>query len=77
MLACQWTEGKTFHVNYNGTKVLLEIAKELEIESFHYVSTAYVAGKTVGKVMEDEQPATDWHNSYEHSKFEQIPQIKG
>ena len=63
-------EGKTFHVNYNGTKVLLEIAKELKVKSFHYVSTAYVAGKTKGKVMEDDQPATDWHNSYEHSKFE-------
>lgn len=64
------SEGKTFHVNYNGTKVLLEIAKELNVESFHYVSTAYVAGTTKGRVMEDEQPAADWHNSYEHSKFE-------
>jgi len=64
------SEGKTFNVNYNGTKVLLEIAKELKVKSFHYVSTAYVAGTTKGKVMEDEQPAVDWHNSYEHSKFE-------
>jgi nucleoside-diphosphate-sugar epimerase len=63
-------EGKTFHVNYNGTKVLLQIAKELKVESFHYVSTAYVAGKTKGKVMEDSMPATEWHNSYEHSKYE-------
>jgi len=63
-------EGKTFHVNYNGTKVLLEIAKELKVKAFHYVSTAYVAGKTKGKVMEDSMPATEWHNSYEHSKYE-------
>ncbi len=63
-------EGKTFHINYNGTKVLLEIAEELGVNSFHYVSTAYVAGKMRGKVMEDQQLATEWHNSYEHSKFE-------
>ena len=63
-------EGKTFHVNYNGTKVLLEIAKELKVKAFHYVSTAYVAGKTKGVVMEGPSPATEWHNSYEHSKFE-------
>ncbi len=64
------SEGKTFHVNYNGTKVLLEIASELNVKSFHYVSTAYVAGKTKGRVMEDQQPATEWHNPYEHSKYE-------
>ena len=64
------SEGKTFHVNYNGTKVLLEIAKELKVKSFHYVSTAYVAGKTKGVVVEGPSPATDWNNSYERSKFE-------
>ncbi len=63
-------EGKTFHVNYNGTKVLLAIAKELKVKAFHYVSTAYVAGKTKGKVMEEASPATAWNNSYEHSKYE-------
>ena len=64
------SEGRTFNVNFNGTKALLEIAKELNVDAFHYVSTAYVAGKTKGLVKEDELPATDWHNSYERSKFE-------
>jgi len=63
-------EGRTFHVNYNGTKMLLDIAKELNVSSFHYVSTAYVAGKTKTRVMEDDLPATEWHNSYEQSKYE-------
>jgi len=63
-------EGKTFNVNFNGTKLLLEIAKELKVNAFHYVSTAYVCGKNKGKVMEGPSTATEWNNSYEHSKFE-------
>ncbi len=62
--------GQTFNVNYNGTRALLKIASELKLESFHYVSTAYVAGKTAGKIMEEESTATEWNNPYEKSKFE-------
>ena len=64
------TDGHTFNINFNGTKTLLEIAKELKVKAFHYVSTAYVAGKTSGKIMEGPSPATDWNNAYEKSKFE-------
>ena len=64
------TEGKTFSVNVSGTKALVEIGKELDVDAFHYVSTAYVAGKTRGRVMEDSMPAIDWHNAYERSKFD-------
>jgi len=65
-------EGKTFNINFNGTKSLLEIAKELKVSSFHYVSTAYVAGKNKENllVMEDASQATEWNNAYEHSKYE-------
>jgi len=63
-------DGKTFNVNFNGTKLLLEIAKELKVDAFHYVSTAYVCGKNEGTVMEGPSTATEWNNSYEHSKFE-------
>ena len=63
-------DGSTYHVNLNGTKVLLDIAKELNVKSFHYVSTAYVAGKTVGEVKEGPSPATEWQNAYERSKFD-------
>jgi len=62
--------GQTFNVNFNGTKALLKIANELKVSAFHYVSTAYVAGKSVGKVMEEASPADDWNNAYERSKFE-------
>jgi thioester reductase-like protein len=63
------TNGQTFNINYNGTKTLLEIAKELKVKAFHYVSTAYVAGKTSGIIKEGPSPATDWNNAYEQSKF--------
>ncbi|MBN1863550.1 MAG: SDR family oxidoreductase [Victivallales bacterium] len=62
--------GHTFNVNYNGTKALLKIASELKLESFHYVSTAYVAGRSAGRIKEEESAATEWNNPYERSKFE-------
>ena len=62
--------GKTFNANVRGTETLLQIGKELGVGAFHYVSTAYVAGKTEGTVMEDSLPAKDWHNAYEKSKFD-------
>ena len=64
------TNGATFNINFKGTKTLLEIAKELDVKAFHYVSTAYVAGKTSGVIMEGPSPATDWNNAYEKSKYE-------
>ena len=48
----------------------LALAKSVNVPTFHYVSTAYVAGKTVGRVMEDDMPAVDFNNSYEKSKFD-------
>ncbi|NOY75141.1 MAG: NAD-dependent epimerase/dehydratase family protein [Kiritimatiellaeota bacterium] len=63
-------DGSTYHVNLNGTKVLLDIAKELKVKSFHYVSTAYVAGTMVGEIKEGPSPAADWQNAYERSKFD-------
>ncbi len=62
------TDGSVFEVNFRGTESMLKIARELKV-SFHYVSTAYVAGKTAGKIMEDSLPAKKWHNAYEKSKF--------
>lgn len=63
-------EGKTFATNLNGTKNALEAVKRFNIPILHYVSTAYVAGLTNGRVMENELPAKDFNNSYERSKFE-------
>lgn len=63
-------DGNTYNVNYNGTKVLLDIGHELKVKAFHYVSTAYVAGTTVGEVKEGPSPAIAWKNAYERSKFD-------
>ncbi len=63
-------EGKTFATNMNGTIGALEVRRRFNIPVLHYVSTAYVAGKYEGRVMEDTMPATDWVNSYERSKFQ-------
>lgn len=70
------TDGQTYNVNYNGTKALLKIANELKVESFHYVSTAYVAGKSEGKIMEGPSKAEDWNNAYERSKFESEKMVR-
>lgn len=61
---------KTYNTNFYGTKSALELAKKLGLKTFHYVGTAYVAGKVSGVVMEDTMPATEWNNSYEISKFD-------
>ena len=63
-------EGKTYRINYGGTTSVLELAKKLNVKAFHYVSTAYVSGKTTGLVKEDELSASDFNNPYEKSKFE-------
>ncbi len=61
---------KTYYTNFYGTQSALALAKKLGLKTFHYVGTAYVAGKCSGVVMEDTMPATDWNNSYEKSKFD-------
>ena len=63
-------DGKTYATNMNGTKQAIEAVRRFNIPILHYVSTAYVAGKQEGRVMEDELKAKDFVNSYEHSKFD-------
>lgn len=61
--------GKTFHTNFHGTENMVALAKLLKVKEFHYVSTAYVAGKTKGRAMEAEaNPAEGFNNPYEESK---------
>jgi thioester reductase-like protein len=62
-------EGKTFNINYNGTKNMLAISNKLGVKEFHYVSTAYVAGKLHGRAMEDTPINSGFNNPYEESKF--------
>lgn len=72
-------DGKTFKTNYEGTKKMLALAAKLKVKAFHYVSTAYVAGKYKGAVPEDGLVAKDFNNSYEKSKFmsEQLVRSSG
>lgn len=62
-------EGRTLKTNYEGTRKMLDLAHKLNIKAFHYVSTAYVAGKYKGRAIEDGLVAGDFNNSYEKSKF--------
>ncbi len=72
-------EGKTLKTNLEGTRKMLALAAKLKVKSFHYVSTAYVAGKHKGTVPEDGLVAKDFNNSYEKSKFmsEQLVRSSG
>lgn len=61
--------GKTFRINYEGTVNMLELAKLLNVDTFHYVSTAYVAGKLCGRAMEAVPEDLGFNNPYEESKY--------
>ncbi|MFG6121380.1 SDR family oxidoreductase [Thalassobacillus sp. B23F22_16] len=57
-----------FAINYEGTKHALELANQLSVRKFFYVSTAYTVGKRHTGV-EDLYPEDDsYHNPYEESK---------
>ncbi len=57
--------------NYTGAKNMVDLAKKLKVSSFHHVSTAYVAGKAEGVVLEDTGliPNNTFNNAYEKSKY--------
>ena len=63
--------GELMVVNVEGTKKMLQFANSGKQKKFHYVSTAYVAGKQNDIVYEnelvDEEPL--FNNEYERSKF--------
>ena len=61
--------GKTFRINFDGTKNMLALAKLLKVKAFHYVSTAYVAGRKKGVALEAEAENSGFNNPYEESKF--------
>jgi thioester reductase-like protein len=61
--------GKTFAINFHGTEKMLALAKLMKIKEFHYVSTAYVAGRSNGVSPEAELDDHGFNNPYEESKF--------
>ena len=60
--------GRVFTVNYEGTRRMVDLAKRLDVDEFHYVATAYVAGRQTGTVYEQEQHPPSFNNAYEESK---------
>ena len=61
--------GKVFRINYEGTRNMVELAKLLNVKEFHYVGTAYVAGKLCGTAYEAAPIDNGFNNPYEESKF--------
>ena len=61
--------GKVFRINYEGTRNMVELAKLLKVKEFHYVGTAYVAGKLCGTAYEAAPIDNGFNNPYEESKF--------
>lgn len=59
-------------VNTEGTRELLSLCRAMgSLRRFAYVSTAYVAGRSLGLILEgDNGTASGWVNAYERSKYE-------
>lgn len=59
-------------VNTEGTRELLSLCRAIgSLRRFAYVSTAYVAGRSLGLILErDNGTACGWVNAYERSKYE-------
>ncbi len=63
--------GDPWRTNLGGTANVLEIARAAGIAELHHVSTAYVCGRRVDLVHEDEPPRpSGFRNDYEASKAE-------
>ena len=61
--------GRTYRINYNGTENMVKLAQLLKVKEFHYVGTAYIAGKLVGTAFENMPIDNGFNNPYEESKF--------
>ncbi len=61
--------GRTFRINYDGTVNMVDLAHRLGVSEFHYVATAYVAGKLAGVAYETAPVDNGFNNPYEESKF--------
>ena len=61
--------GRVFKINYHGTENVVKLAQLLKVKEFHYVGTAYIAGKLCGTAIEDNPINSGFNNPYEESKF--------
>jgi len=64
------TEQRVMQANFYGTKRLLELVAKCHIKEFDYVGTAFVCGKTSGRIMPNYlNPVSAFNNPYEESKL--------
>src|SRR5690606_3448096 len=64
-------QSEPYRSNVEGARHVIEFAQQSGIDQFHHVSTAYVAGKRHGLVLESElDVGQEWGNDYELSKVE-------
>ena len=58
-------------VNVRGTEHVLDVAEDLEVDRFQYVSTCYVSGRYDGVFTEDHlREGQAFNNHYERTKYE-------
>ena len=58
-------------INVEGTRQVLALADECKVREFHHVSTAYVAGRRMGRILEsDLDSRAGFYNPYEETKFQ-------
>jgi nucleoside-diphosphate-sugar epimerase len=63
-------QGEPWRTNVQGTANILDFCREVGIDDFHYVSTAYVCGRRQGLIMEDDlDSGQGFRNDYEQSKM--------
>lgn len=67
-----------YRTNVDGTRNVLEFCRQADIRRFFHVSTAYIAGKRVGRCFEHEvNVGQEVSNCYEQSKVEAEELIRG
>jgi thioester reductase-like protein len=67
---CEVESGEPYRTNVDGTRHVLKLCKELGVEKFGYISTAYVCGNRKGVIKEtDLDCGQSFQNDYERSKF--------
>lgn len=59
-----------YDINVEGTRKALALARALNVDCFNYVSTAYVAGRNTGVILESPMAEVQSSNVYESSKVE-------
>jgi thioester reductase-like protein len=64
-------EGEPWRTNVAGTKSLLRLCRDVGLAEWHQVSTAFVCGRRVGIIAEEDRDNSQgFHNPYEESKWQ-------